>query len=297
MTKIAGGWVVEVDIQSFFDTLDHGCLRGFLDQRVRDGVLRKAIDKWLKAGVLENGEVAHPDTGTPQGGVISPLLANIYLHEVLDTWFEQQVKPRLKGRGFMIRYADDAVLVFSSEEDARRVLAVLLQRFSKFGLTLHPQKTRLVPFGRPSKPGDRGSKKGPGPSPGTFDLLGFTHHWGWSWRGKWIIQRHTMRSRFSRAMKAVASWCRQHRHDPVSKQHAGLVRKLRGHYSYYGITGNAHAIVRFFDEVTCTWRKWLDRRSQRARMTWERFHRLLEQYPLPRARVVHSVYTRGKPVT
>ncbi len=290
LMDMGGGWVVEVDIQGFFDTLDHGHLRRFLDRRVRDGVLRRAIDKWLKAGVLEQGVVTHPELGTPQGGVISPLLANVYLHEVLDVWFEREVKPRLSGRAFTIRYADDAVLVFSSEKDARRVLDVLPKRFGKYGLTLHPEKTRLVEFQRPSRrPG--------GDRPETFDLLGFTHHWGKSWRGGWVIQRRTMRSRFSRAMKAIAAWCRLHRHDAIVEQHRDLSRKLLGHYAYYGITGNARALARFAHEVPRVWRKWLGRRSQRAKMTWERFKRLLQRYPLPPPRVVHSVYRRGESLT
>jgi group II intron reverse transcriptase/maturase len=280
LTRRGGGWVVEVDIQGFFDTLDHGHLRRFLDQRVRDGVLRRVIDKWLKAGVLEEGRLRHPDLGTPQGGVISPLLANIYLHVVVDEWFERDVKPRLTGPAFAVRYADDLVLVFTSEADARRVLAVLPKRFGRYGLTLHPTKTRLVDFRRP----DRGQR------PGTFDLLGFTHHWGQSWRGGWVVTRQTMRQRFSRAMQAVATWCRAHRHQPVAVQHRALGRKLQGHYAYYGITGNARALQRFCYEVTHVWRKWLDRRSQRARMSWSTFRRLLQRYPLPPPRVVHSIY-------
>jgi RNA-directed DNA polymerase len=261
---------------------------------VRDGVVRRAIDKWLKAGVLEQGMVSHPESGTPQGGVISPLLANIYLHEVLDKWFEEQVKPRLEGRSFAIRYADDFVLVFSSENDARRVLEILPKRFGKFGLTLHPEKTRLVQFGRPMQPGDRETKDRPS-RPDTFDLLGFTHYWGWSWRGKWVLKRQTMQGRFSRAMKSIASWCQLNRHQKLAAQHTALVRKVRGHYAYYGITGNARALARFVAEVERTWRKWLGRRSQRARMNWERFHRLLQRYPLPRPRIVHSVYPAAKP--
>ena len=177
-----GGWVLEVDIQKFFDTLDHGHLREILRRRVRDGVLLRLIGKWLNAGVLEDGAVSYPEVGTPQGGVISPLLANIFLHEVLDVWFELEVKPRLQGQAFLVRYADDFVVVFSHEEDARRVLDVLPKRFGKYGLTLHPDKTRLVEFRRPDRPSsseDRSDRR-----PGTFDLLGFTHFWGLSRRGQ-----------------------------------------------------------------------------------------------------------------
>ncbi|MBC8426369.1 transposase, partial [bacterium] len=173
-------------MQKFFDHLDHGHLRDFLDRRVRDGVLRRAIDKWLKAGVLEDGCVTHPDSGTPQGGVISPLLANIYLHEVVDTWFETQIKPRLAGRAALFRYADDFVIVFTSERDARRVLETLPKRLGRYGLSLHPDKTRLVDFRRPPFP-RRGKRAGKRPRPGTLDLLGFTHFWGLSRRGFWVV--------------------------------------------------------------------------------------------------------------
>jgi group II intron reverse transcriptase/maturase len=286
-TEMKGGVVLEADIQGFFDNLVPAHLRSFLDQRVRDGVVRRAIDKWLKAGVLEEGRIIHPDTGTPQGGVISPLLANIYLHEVLDKWFEAEVRPRLHGRAELIRYADDFVIVFSSEKDARRVLDVLAKRFAKYGLTLHPDKTRLVPFDRP-----RGGVANKGTRPETFDLLGFTHYWGRSFRGWWIVKRQTARSRFGRALKRVSEWCRGNRHRPVAEQQQALNRKLRGHYGYYGITTNFPALRRFREEVQCVWRKWLNRRSQRARMNWERFHLLLRQYPLLPAQVTHSVHRR-----
>lgn len=276
-----GGWVLEVDIKAFFDTLDHGDLRRFLDRRVRDGVVRRAIDKWLKAGVLEAGQVHFSDEGTPQGGVVSPILANIYLHEVLDVWFESEVKPRLSGRAFAARYADDAVLVFSSEMDARKVLAVLPKRFEKYGLTLHPEKTRLVRFERPT--GDP-PRAGPGGSR-SFDLLGFTHFWGRSLRGNWVVLKRTMQRRFSRSLRAIGQWCRRHRHLPVRDQQQTLAQKLRGHYAYFGITPNATAVGRFLHAVERVWRRWLNRRSQRARMPWTRFTRLLERYPLPRPRV------------
>ncbi len=291
LTEIGGGWVLEVDIKGFFDSLDHGLLRGFLDQRVRDGVLRRAIDKWLKAGVMEGGVLTHPDTGTPQGGVVSPLLANVYLHEVLDRWFETQVRPRLVGRATLIRYADDFVIAFSSEADARRVLEVLPKRFGKYGLTLHPEKTRLVSFRRPSSP-DGGKRDA---RPGTFDLLGFTHYWGRSYRGYMVIKRQTAGTRFRRAVTSVALWCRRFRHQSIAEQQRSLNAKLRGHYGYYGITGNCRALQRFAECVRAVWRKWLDRRSQRARMDWARFSLLLRRYPLTPPRVVRSVYRAAKP--
>lgn len=282
-----GAWIVEVDIQRFFDTLDHGALRGFLDERVTDGVIRRAIDKWLKAGVMESGAVTHPDEGTPQGGVISPILANVYLHEVLDEWFEADVKPRLRGRAFLVRYADDFVIAFEQEADARRVMGVLPKRFERYGLTLHPDKTRLVNFTRPRKGG--GDDEGDGP--GSFDLLGFNHRWGLSRKGNNVVQRATMRSRFTRALKSVREWCRINRHLPIAEQCKALGKKLHGHFGYYGITGNAKALDRFAHEVERIWHTWLCRRSQRPRMPWTRFALLLERHPLPRPRVVHSVMT------
>ena len=284
-----GGWVLEVDIKSFFDTLDHGHLRAFLDQRVRDGVLRRMIDKWLKAGVLEDGELSYPEAGSPQGGVISPLLANIYLHEVLDRWFEETVKPRLQGKAFVVRYADDFVIGFALESDARRVYEALPKRFGRFGLMLHPEKTRLVRFYRPrlSSPGKGLDPQGG--KPGSFELLGFTHFWGRSRQGYWVIKRKTAPGRLRRALRRINDWCRRNYHLPIREQSRQLSRKLQGHYGYYGITGNSSAISSFAWHVGRTWRRWLIRRSQRARMSWAEFNRLLLRYQLPPARCVHSI--------
>ena len=288
LMTMGGGWIIDLDIQSFFDDVDWVHLRHFLDQRVRDGVIRRAIGKWLNAGVMESGEVSHPERGTPQGGVVSPLLSNLYLHEVLDVWFEHEVKPRLRGRAFEIRFADDAALVFEREEDARRVLAVLSKRFAKYGLRLHPEKTRLVDFRSPPRREQGGSQR-----ERSFALLGFTHFWGRSRKGRWIVQRKTAKDRFTRALRDIGHWCRAHRHWPVAAQQAALHRKLKGHYAYYGITGNVRALDRFLYEVRRLWRKWLHRRSWRGRMTWEKFVRLTTRYPLPQPRVVHSVYRRA----
>ena len=284
LMELGGGWVIDLDIENFFGRVDWGHLRSFLDRRVRDGVIRRAIGKWLNAGVMEAGELSYPQRGTPQGGVISPLLSNVYLHEVLDWWFEHEVKPRLRGRAFEVRYADDAVLVFEHEDDARRVLGVLAKRLEKYGLRLHPEKTRMVEFVRPSK-----SKRGGTPSGRSFAMLGFTHYWGRSRKGRWVVKRKTAKERFSRALRGIGQWCRSHRHRSLREQHAALSRKLRGHYAYYGITGNGPALARFRHEVRRCWHKWLGRRSWGGRMSWERFARVLNTYPLPLARVVHSV--------
>jgi group II intron reverse transcriptase/maturase len=289
-----GGWVVEIDIKSFFDHLDHSHLRRFLDQRVRDGVLRRVIDKWLKAGVLEGGQVRRSEAGTPQGGVVSPLLANVYLHHVLDVWFEHAVLPRTGGQAFLVRYADDAVIVFAREEDARGMMEVMPKRFSKYGLTLHPEKTRLVRFRRPPyrwSASRHGHTDAPGgESPGTFDLLGFTHYWGKTRRGGWALFRRTAPDRFRRAVRGVYTWLRRHRHLKIGDQHRHLTRMLRGHWAYYGITGNYRRLAAFRFVAVRAWQKWLNRRSQGNHMPWDRYSRLLKHYPLPPAKVIHSVF-------
>jgi RNA-directed DNA polymerase len=279
-TDLGGCWLVEVDIRKFFDTLDHAHLRALLRQRVRDGVLLRLIDKWLKAGVLEAGELTYPEAGTPQGGVISPLLANVYLHYVLDVWFAEVVKPCLKGRAFLVRYADDFVMGFACEEDARRVLDVLPKRFGKYGLTIHPDKTRLVPFRRPpSQPVASGSS---GVPPGSFDFLGFTHYWSRSKRGIWVVKRKTAGSRFQRALKTIAVWCRLNRHLSLVEQHRALARKLQGHFAYYGgLIGNLRCLQRFRYEVMRLWRKWLSRRHRRGQWSWARLNQLLKVLVLP----------------
>jgi RNA-directed DNA polymerase len=278
---MGGGWLLEADIESFFDSVPKGQLQEILRQRVRDGVLLRLIGKWLRAGVMEQGCVYHPETGTPQGGVISPLLANVLLHEVLDQWFETQVKSRLRGRAALVRYCDDFVILFEHEGDARRVLEVLPKRFGKYGLRLHPEKTRLVPFQRPK--GRTAIAR-----PGTFDLLGFTHFWGRSRKGNWVVKRKTARSRFSRTLRRIHTWCRENLHLPVRQQHAELCQKLRGHDAYYGITPNYAALAGLRHWTERIWRKWLSRRSRDGRLSWEKMRKLLRAFPLPRPRIVHS---------
>ncbi|WNG31950.1 group II intron reverse transcriptase/maturase [Cystobacter fuscus] len=278
-----GGWVLEVDIRKFFDTLDHARLQQIVQRRVRDGVLLRLIGKWLNAGSLEEGEVTYPDQGTPQGGVISPLLANIYLHEVLDEWFEQEVKPRMKGRAELIRYADDFVICFTQEEDARRVTQVLPKRFEKYGLSLHPEKTQLLEF-RAKRHGRNDPRR-----PRSFDLLGFTHYWSKTRWGKPLVKRRTAASRMSRALRRVTEWCRLNRHLPLEEQHRTLTQKMRGHYGYYGIRGNFEAIATYAWEVVKRWRKWLARRTQ-GRLDWEKYNQILKRFPLPRPRIVHQTH-------
>jgi RNA-directed DNA polymerase len=275
MMEMRGGWVLEVDIKSFFDTLDHRQLQQLVRRRVGDGVLLRLIGKWLNAGVQYAGDFSRPDAGTPQGGVISPLLANIYLHEVLDEWVEKEVKPRLEGRVFLVRYADDFVMSFEREVDARRVMDVLPKRFGKYGLTLHPEKTRLLRYEKPCDDG--------GEPPESFDFLGLTHFWAKSRKGWWVIKQKTATRRLSRTLNHVRHWCRLNRHRPLKEQHQHLCRVVRGHCNYYGVVGNSPSLARFRHEVQKAWHKWLSRRSQRG-MSWERFNELLRHFALPPAR-------------
>lgn len=286
--QMGGGWLLEVDIKDCFGSFEHKHLRACLDKRVKDGVIRKAIDKWLKAGIWEEGRVEHAETGTPQGGVVSPLLANIYLHDVMDEWFDKEVKPRMQGATFIVRWADDIIILFEKEEDARKVLHVLPKRFAKHGLETHPMKTRLTKFKRPDKPDEQ--------SEGKFDFLGFTHFWAKSKKGNWFVQRKTSSKKLSSSLRNIGTWCRENRHIPMRDQHKTLCRKLSGHYQYFGITGNSRSLERFEYHVKRIWKKWLNRRSQRKSYTWERFMHVLSVLPLPTPRIHHS-YLKAKPTS
>jgi group II intron reverse transcriptase/maturase len=283
LMTMKGGWVLEVDIRKFFDTLDHRHVQEILRQRICDGVIVRLIGKWLNAGVQEDGALSYPEAGTPQGGVISPILANIYLHTVLDEWFEREIKSRLQGQATLVRYADDVVIVLTHEADARRVLEVLPKRLGRFGLELHPDKTRLVEFGRPQRRDDDEPRGGSS----TFDLLGFTHFWGLSQKGNWVVKRRTAKDRFSRSVRRVYEWLRSKMHHAIREYWPTLVKKMRGHYQYFGITGNSKRVAAFHRAVRRVWQKVLNRRSQRARMNWGRMVLLLERYPLPPPRILY----------
>jgi RNA-directed DNA polymerase len=277
--------IVEADIQSFFDSIDRTMLIEMLRERVSDGSFLRLVGKCLHVGVLDGEEFSEPEVGTAQGSVLSPILGNVYLHHVLDQWFERDVRPRLRGRAHLIRYADDFVIGFEREDDAKRVMDVLPRRFERFGLKLHPDKTRLVPFRRPSN--DEEGGKGPA----SFDLLGFTHFWRRSRRGRWVPGATTRKASLRRAITAVADFCRRRRHEPVKEQHAGLKMRLVGHYNYFGINGNGRSLERLLHEATRAWYKWLKRRSQRTRLNWERFKdRILRVFPLPRPRIVVQLW-------
>ncbi len=276
-------WVLDADISKYFDTISHQQLRKFLDLRIKDGVVRKMLDKWLKAGVLDKGVLLRPGKGTPQGGVVSPLLSNLYLHYVLDQWCEQEVRPRLRGKALLVRYADDAVMLFENDRDGQRVLDVLGKRLDRYGLRLHPDKTRYLDF-RPQLTSGCGAGA-------TFDFLGLTHYWARSRQGRPVVRQTTAKSRFARAMRTVNEWCRRHRHDAVAQQWAHLASVLRGHGNYYGLKGNSARLSSFHYQVERTWRKWLSRRSRKSRLNWDKMRELLRQHPLPRPRVRHAATT------
>ena len=278
-------YVLEADIRGYFDAIVRGLLIEMIEKRVSDGQLLRLIGKWINVGVIDDGRLLVTETGTGQGQVISPLLANIYLHYILDEWFEKVVKPRLKGEAYEIRYCDDFILCFQCREDAEKVLEVLTKRFEKYGLTLHPEKTRLIEFGRyaltkSEKPGGR--------KPATFDFLGFTHICKRSRGGKFTIHVRTMRKRLKRSLQRIALWCREHRHDPVEEQQRSLNRKLRGHYEYYGRSTNSPRLSEFYQEVRRLWHKWLNRRTRGKPLPWAEYVHLLNRHPLLRPRITRS---------
>ena len=275
--------IIDADVSGFFDNIAKKHLRTFIERRVNDGGIKQLIGKWLNAGIEENGVVHYPDNGTPQGGVISPLLANIYLHYVLDEWFETEVNPRLKGRSFIIRFADDFVIGCTHKEDAERLMEVIPKRFEKYGLTIHPTKTKCFNFSRPSVQKSRVEKH-------TLNFLGLTHYWARSLLGAWIIKRQTQRQRQVRFMKGIWQWCKDHRHDPIKEQHERLSSKLRGYNQYYGVRSNYKALEAVYEHAQSTWRYWLSRRSQKSLITWKHFSAKLKKLlPLPIPRLVHRI--------
>ena len=274
--------IISADITGLFDNIDHRHLLEIIKQKVNDGSLLRLIGKWLNAGVMEQGTLTYPESGTPQGGSISPVLSNIFLHQVLDEWFVGQVKPRMKGRCFLIRWADDFIIGCEYAKDADRLMQVLPKRFNRFGLTVHPEKTVVIPFKRPPL----NSKKA---KTGTFDFLGFSFYWAKSHRGNWVIKKKTSKKRQARFMKGVWQWCKTKRHKPLREQQATLSAKLRGFYQYFGVTGNCEAINAVFRHVERTWRYWLSRRSHKGYISGPKFNKIRAVYPLPKPRILHSL--------
>jgi group II intron reverse transcriptase/maturase len=277
------GWIVDADVSGYFDSIDRTRLREVLRQRVNDGRIMRLIGKWLRAGVMEEGVLQHPETGVVQGGVISPVLANIFLHHVLDGWFEREVQPRLTGRSFLTRFADDWIIGCELEADAQRLMAVLPKRFARFGLSLHPEKTVLIRFRKPT------TRKGSGDGNGTFDFLGLTHYWTRSRRGYWVILRRTARKRLRRTKKVLWRWCRANRHLPLKDQYRMLCQKLRGHFQYYGIQGNYRLLSEVRQHAEEAWRYWLSRRSHKSAISWEKFQKLKAVFGLPIPKIVHQI--------
>jgi RNA-directed DNA polymerase len=274
--------VLELDITSYFDSIVREQLMEMIERRISDASILRLIRKWINIGVIDDGRLLVSETGTGQGQIVSPLLANVYLHFVLDQWIERDVKPRLRGKVSVIRYADDAVLCFQHREDAEKVLQVLPKRFARYGLTLHPEKTCLVEFGRQAL--TRAIRAGTRTA--TFDFLGFTHKCARSRRGKFTVQVKTMKKRLRRSLKAVGEWCQVHRHDLVNKQQETLNAKLRGHYQYYGRPTNYRSLWQFYRAVRRTWKKWLGRRTRGRSLTWAKYAQLLQRHPLLRPRIV-----------
>jgi group II intron reverse transcriptase/maturase len=276
-------WIVDADVSGFFDSLDHKHLIDILRMRVSDGGIIRLIGKWLNAGVMEGDILTYAEKGTPQGGVISPILANVYLHHVLDEWFVREVLPRLKGRACLIRYADDFVIGCELEADAQRIMEVLPKRCHRFGLTIHPTKTKLVRFGKPSR------ETRADPRNGTFDFLGFTHYWALSRQGNWIIKWKTAKKRLRRTLKTFWQWCRDNRQRPIQEQYNLLRAKLQGYYQYYGIRHNYRALAVVRDYVGRAWRYWLSRRTRSGRISERVKHLLEEVFELPKPRIIHAI--------
>jgi RNA-directed DNA polymerase len=281
-----GKWILEADIASYFDSIDHQMLLEMLSERVPDGAIKRLVGKCLHVGVLDGAKLSTPEEGTAQGSALSPLLGNLYLHHVLDRWFEDEIRPLLRGRSAIIRYADDFIIGFERREDAERVMEVLGKRLAKYGLSLQPEKTRLIPFERP--PRTRTSGKGPG----IFDFLGFRWYWRRARSGTWVLASKTRPARLTKSLRAISQWCRKYRHKPLPEQHAALRARVQGHINYFGISGNGRSVVLFRKTVEEVWYKWLARRGQRRPITWDRFQLLLQTYPLPKPRIVTSIWFR-----
>jgi RNA-directed DNA polymerase len=277
-------WVLDADIRSFFDTIDFGWMQKFIEHRIADGRLVQLLMKMLHAGVMEDGELREVEKGTPQGGNVSPLLANIYLHYALDLWVQQWRKRHARGEVYIVRYADDFVMGFQYEQDARAMREALSARLAEFGLELHPDKTRVLRFGRFAHGRcDREGRK----RPETFDFLGFTHIAGVDRRGAFQLRRRTSRKKRQAKLAQLSEEMRRRRHAPVHQQHAWLSRVLRGHYRYYGVPTNCPALKSFYERVRWGWHRQLQRRSQRARWNEEKRKAHEKRFPLPLPKIHH----------
>lgn len=277
-------WILDADVRGYFDAISHDWMMKFMEHRVSDTRMLRLIRKWLKAGVIENGEWTASETGSPQGASISPLLANIYLHYVLDLWAHQWRQRRACGDMIIVRWADDFVVGFQYESDAKRFHAELRDRFEKFSLELHPEKTRLIRFGRFAR---RDSKRFDGRrKPETFDFLGFTHCCGVNRNGKFMVRRITMRKRFTAKLQAIKAELRKRMHQPIAEQAKWLKSVVRGYFQYHAIPGNWKALGAFRTQVTRMWYRTLRRRSHKCRINWDRMTKIAHAV-LPPARILH----------
>ena len=275
------GYIVEIDIEGYFEHIDHSWMLRMLKLRIDDRPFLRLIDKWLKAGVLEeDGKVIHPLTGCPQGGVISPILANIYLHYALDLWFERKVRPCCRGRAYMIRFADDVVFAFQYRADADRFYRVIGKRLGKFGLETSAEKSRMLRFSRFQMGRDSQA----------FELLGFEFRWLVDRRGKARVVRRTAPHRLRRALREFTDWTREERHGKLHELVATLRSKLVGHYNYFGVIGNYPSLRRFYMEVLRIFLKWLNRRSHRRSYTWKGYYAMLQRFGVPRPRITQRRY-------
>jgi RNA-directed DNA polymerase len=278
------GWVLDADIRAFFDTIDHAWMQKFIEHKIADSRMVRLLMKWLHAGVMEDGELHEVQEGTPQGGIISPLLANIYLHYVLDLWVSSWRKKHARDEMYVVRYADDFVMGFQREQDARAMRTALAERLAKFGLELHPDKTRVIRFGRFAH---RDSRLDGRTRPETFDFLGFTHIVALHSNGATLLVRRTSRKKRNAKLASLRRQMRERRHDPPREQHAWLSSVLRGHYGYYGVPRNYAALASFYRHVRHHWHRWLQRRSQRARWTREKYAAFEARFALPAPRITH----------
>ena len=280
--------VIEADIRGFFDNVSHSWMKRCLEVRIKDPSLLLLIERFLKAGYIEGVMFVETEKGTPQGGNLSPTLSNIFLHYVLDLWFEKRVKPQVRGLCCLVRYADDFICMVQYKDDARYIERAIGERFAMVSLELHPDKTRVISFGRYERENARRQNR----RANTFDFVGFTHYCGRSRRGKFIVGRKTSRKKFHKRCREMNEWLKSIRNaDKVKNWWPILAAKLRGHYQYYGVSGNARTLWKYYWLVIRLVLKWLNRRSQRLSFDWEGFKRYLNRYPLPKPRIVHNIYT------